>query len=56
VLPMELGDLVFGAVEDFPIGMEEAKEIRLEIMEERKAFVLIEEQGFEEEIFSLCEH
>lgn len=56
VLPRELGDLVFGAVEDFPMGMEEAKEIRLKLMEERKASVSIQDQQFEEEIFSLCEH
>ena len=27
-------------VGDFPIGMEEAKEIRLKLMEERKAYVV----------------
>ena len=56
VLPRELGDLVFGAVEDFPIGMEEAKEIRLQLMEERKASISDQDQQFEEDIFSLCEH
>lgn len=55
-LPRELGDLVFEEVEDFPIGMEEAKKMRLKLMKKRKAFVLKEVKFFEEETFSLCEH
>ncbi|KAF9040862.1 hypothetical protein BJ165DRAFT_1330584, partial [Panaeolus papilionaceus] len=34
-LPVELKDEVFKGVEDFPISLEEAKELRLELMEER---------------------
>ena len=55
-LPRELGDLVFEEVEDFPIGMEEAKKMRLKLMKKRKAFVLKEVKFFEKETFSLCEH
>ncbi|KAF8642083.1 hypothetical protein AX16_009699 [Volvariella volvacea WC 439] len=39
-LPMELQNLVFDMVDDFPISLERAKELRLELMEERKKFVL----------------
>jgi hypothetical protein len=28
-----------GHIDDFPIGIKKAKELRLELMEERKAFV-----------------
>ena len=56
LLPRELRDLIFQGVEEFPIGMEEAKQIRLELMEERKAFVLDKVNDFEQGRFSLCEH
>lgn len=35
-LPLELWNMVMTDLDDFPIGMEEAKRIRLELMEERK--------------------
>ena len=56
-LPQELRDEVFGEVKDgFPIGLEEAKELRAELMEERKGFELKHESAFKSLEFSLCEH
>ncbi|TFK36208.1 hypothetical protein BDQ12DRAFT_610196 [Crucibulum laeve] len=50
-LPVELQKL-----EDFPIDFEEAKQMRLKLMEERKAFVVGQRDMFEGTAFSLCEH
>ncbi|KAK2757529.1 hypothetical protein FQN54_004498 [Arachnomyces sp. PD_36] len=55
-LPVELQEEVVRAVDDFPIGMEEAKEIRLELMDERKHFVVTQTEAFKSGEFSLCEH
>ncbi|KAJ2923671.1 hypothetical protein H1R20_g13422, partial [Candolleomyces eurysporus] len=55
-LPVEVQDQVFEQVQDFPISLEEAKELRLELMEERKTFVLANTKMLEERTFSLCEH
>ncbi|RXW15495.1 hypothetical protein EST38_g10358 [Candolleomyces aberdarensis] len=55
-LPVEVQDQVFGHVQDFPISSEEAKELRLELMEERKTFVLANAQMLEGRTISLCEH
>jgi hypothetical protein len=55
-LPMELQDHVFGQVEDFPLSLDEAKESRLELMEERKDFVVWHDEEFQSHTFSLCEH
>ncbi|RXW15494.1 hypothetical protein EST38_g10360 [Candolleomyces aberdarensis] len=55
-LPVEVQDQVFEQVQDFPISLEEAKELRLELMEERKTFVLANAKMLEERTFSLCEH
>lgn len=38
-LPPELYERVVDAVDDFPISLDDAKEIREDLMEERKAFV-----------------
>lgn len=54
-LPKELQTQVFEHV-DFPLGMDEAKEIRLKLMEERKDFVFRQNDAFESISFSLCEH
>lgn len=56
ILPREVWDLVFEGVDEFPIGLEEAKEMRLELMEERNAHALDLSAVLEEEIFFLCEH
>lgn len=55
-LPAELQDNVFEGVEEFPISLEEAKALRLELMEERKNFVITHDETFQEYTFSLCEH
>ncbi|RXW20552.1 hypothetical protein EST38_g5302 [Candolleomyces aberdarensis] len=56
-LPLELRDQVFGGIEEFPIKLDEAKEIRLELMEERKNFVLDHIRTVNRmNEFSLCEH
>jgi hypothetical protein len=55
-LPNELQDEVVRNVAEFPIGMEEAKELREELMEERKALVKMHNTEFTSESFSLCEH
>ena len=55
-LPKEIVDHIVENVEDFPISSEEAKEFRLQLMEERKVYV----EGVDEEIqsstFFFCEH
>lgn len=57
VLSNELREQVFNAVEDFPLGMDEAKEIRLQLMKERSHYSKNENYRFEEtRTFSLCEH
>jgi hypothetical protein len=55
-LPAEIQNEIIHHVDDFPIGLEEAKELRLELMEERKAFVKRHDGQFTSETFSLCEH
>lgn len=42
--------------DDFPLTMEEAKGLRLELMAERSAFVELQNEMFTAEQFSLCEH
>ena len=56
-LPLELRDAVFDEVTDsFPFGPDEAKAMRLELMDERKAFVIRHDEAFKGMEFSLCEH
>ncbi|GLB35530.1 putative protein of unknown function (DUF4246) [Lyophyllum shimeji] len=55
-LPAELQDHVLDAVEEFPISLEDAKELRLKLMEERKVFVVKHDEAFRQHEFSLCEH
>ncbi|CAA7260755.1 unnamed protein product [Cyclocybe aegerita] len=56
-LPQELKDEVFGEVQGgFPISLEEAKELRKELMEERKRIQVKHGYAFEYKQFSLCEH
>lgn len=55
-LPQELRDRVVDMVDDFPIGMEEAKEKRKELMQERGLYVTAHEEAFVSNTFSLCEH
>lgn len=55
-LPEEMVSKIVEDVEDFPIGLAEAKELRLELMEERKVFEVNHGNQFEVATFSLCEH
>lgn len=56
-LPQELKDKVLADLEDdFPITMQEAKEYREELMEERKRFEISHKGSFESVEISLCEH
>lgn len=55
-LSQEISDKIFESVDDFPIGMDEAKEIRLKLMEERRLYVIDANRSFEGSEFSLCEH
>ena len=53
---IELKDKVFENVDNFPISMEDAMKLRLELMEERKSYVTEQSKHFEIEEFNLCEH
>lgn len=55
-LPRELRDGVVTHVDGFPISMDEAKEVRLELMEERKSFAIAHDDEMHEYAISLCEH
>lgn len=56
-LPTEVVDHVINNVAEFLISLEEAKDIRLRLMEERKAFVgAVENQVQHTNVFSFCEH
>jgi hypothetical protein len=55
-LPVELQDHVFDQVEDFPISLEEAKVLRLELMEAQEDFVVHHNEAFKQHTSSLCEH
>ncbi|KAF7967158.1 hypothetical protein HWV62_35668 [Athelia sp. TMB] len=55
-LPLEIVQEVTASVDDFPISLEDAKKLRLELMEERKGYDVKLDDKFHEETFSLCEH
>jgi hypothetical protein len=55
-LPPELRHQVMTDVGDFPISLEEAKGLRQELMDERRAFVEDVNNLLESEDFSFCEH
>jgi hypothetical protein len=55
-LPVEIHQEVMDHVDGFPISLEEAKTLRLELMDERKAFVARHDEKFAEATFNLCEH
>ncbi|KAF7968074.1 hypothetical protein HWV62_32065 [Athelia sp. TMB] len=55
-LPLEIKKEVVDNMEDFPISLEEAKRLRLELMEERKRFGGMQDDQFNSTTFSLCEH
>lgn len=55
-LPTELVELIGGGVDDFPIGLEEAKAIREELMAERGKINEAVDREMWDENFSFCEH
>ena len=55
-LPNEIVDHIMEDVDEFPISLEEAKELRLKLIEERKAYVEDVNKKMQEETFSFCEH
>lgn len=55
-LPPELAEQIVDEVSGIPMSLEEAKEIRLGLMEERKAFVDEVEADYQSYTFSFCEH
>lgn len=55
-LPVELQEMVKDYIDATPITMDEAKQYRLELMEERKIATVEQNGKFETGIFSLCEH
>lgn len=55
-MPKEIVDQVVEDVEDFPISLEEAKELRLELMEERKVYVEEVNKDIQSLTFFFCEH
>ena len=56
MLPPELRNMVHGEMDVTPITMDEAKNYRLDLMEERKAAAVEHNSDFENGNFSLCEH
>lgn len=55
-MPKEVVDQIVEDVVDFPISLEEAKEIRLKLMEERKVYVDEVDEDFQSSKFAFCEH
>jgi hypothetical protein len=57
-LPQELADRVYDEVDDFPLSTERAKEVRDDLMEERKAQLEATEQDRREDFhyYNFCEH
>ena len=55
-LPRELQDLVFQHVDEFPISLEDAETLRLELMKERQKFSVSHGEYIENMTISLCEH
>jgi hypothetical protein len=55
-LPAELVDMVGAIVDDFPIGLEEAKKIREELMDERGRLDENVDALYSNDMFNFCEH
>ncbi|KAF7979917.1 hypothetical protein HWV62_40322 [Athelia sp. TMB] len=57
-LPLEMKREIMENIEgrDFPMSLEEAKTLRLELMEERKQYGAMQDRQFQNTTFSLCEH
>lgn len=55
-LPVELAEQVIESVDDFPISLEEAKELREKLMEERGNLVEAQMSTYRENGYCFCEH
>ncbi|KAB2580842.1 hypothetical protein BFW01_g6895 [Lasiodiplodia theobromae] len=55
-LPEELVQQVLDEVDDWPIGLEEAKEVRLDLMKERRVYQEGVQASLDEATFNFCEH
>ncbi|KAF9267960.1 hypothetical protein L218DRAFT_919840 [Marasmius fiardii PR-910] len=55
-LPPELREQVIEMVDDWPLSLEEAKEARVDLMHQRRAFDSDVNSALEQEVFSFCEH
>ncbi|KAH8427366.1 DUF4246 domain-containing protein [Aspergillus melleus] len=55
-LPVELQAMVNDHINSGPISMDEAKEQRLRLMEERSSVAVVQNEQFETGMFNLCEH
>jgi hypothetical protein len=55
-LPVELRDKVIDHVEDSHITLREAKDLRLDLIAERKVFVERHGETFLDSTFCLCDH
>ncbi|TFK70985.1 hypothetical protein BDN72DRAFT_491378 [Pluteus cervinus] len=55
-IPVELQEQILADVEGFPLSMEEAKKLRLQLMDERSIFTEKQDNVFHSGAFSLCEH
>jgi hypothetical protein len=55
-LPQGIRDRVYKEVRGFPVTMEQAKVVREELMEERKAQLKRAEEDREKNCFNFCEH
>ena len=54
--PKEIVDHIVEEVDDFPISLEEAKELRLKLMDERKLYVNEVNAEVQSSTFFFCEH
>ncbi|KAG5653950.1 hypothetical protein H0H81_009066 [Sphagnurus paluster] len=54
-LPVELQDMITEEVDGFPVGLEEAKRVRVRLMQERKRYAAFHDQAFKHHEFSLGE-
>lgn len=55
-MPKEIVDHIVEEVDDFPISLEEAKELRLKLMDERKVYVNEVYEEIQSSTFFFCEH
>ena len=53
-LPQEVQDMIRDEVGEWPMGLEEARELRLELMQERTKLMPTVESNFD--FYNFCEH